>query len=203
LQHRARKLRAEDARHCLLIGVFERRFESRRIAECRCVNGPGGGQSRKRSRGVACGVLASLRTEVDLRERNASRALEVGAIRFVEPPQIFFGRLGEPRRILHHELQLLCQAPPHDRVAFVETHLACFARKDLLPQQLGHQRAQFVRRRIPAPLARLGLHEPLHFAFPDPHLARTRSAAGVRRGEPGRQAKQQRAGEGEMEQRFL
>jgi hypothetical protein len=115
LQHCTRKFRPENARHRLLVCVVEHSFEHRRVAE-RWVDGRRGGHSCKCCARVASGVLASLRAEKDLRERNASRNLEIGAIRFVQPPKVVFGRLDQLRRVLQQELQLLRQAPPDDRV---------------------------------------------------------------------------------------
>ena len=118
----------------------------------------------------------------------------------VEPSQLVLLRVGQPGGVLQEEVELLREAPPHDRVALVEPHLPCLAGKDFLLQQLRHEIAQLLGGRFPAPLARPRFHEPPHLALPDSHLARLRAASVQARGvEPGVKAEQQASRDDEMQ----
>ncbi len=159
-----------------------------------------GGQAQ----GLGCvvlGITAALTAEVDVAERYRCRGAVSLGVGKVVAAQFGLARVHGACRVGDHEVDLLRQPSPDDRVVLVEPECMGLAGHEFLLDQGRNQPCHLLRRRLTPPLIGEGLPQPEDFALADPHGV-IASLVGRRRVQPCVGAEQQGTREQEMHQRL-
>ena len=168
-QQRIGELVSEHVGDGLPVGMRHLRFKQEPVSEFRHIGAGISAQPGKHETSILGRILAVFRIEIDLGERQPRAVLETCRIRLEILAQLRVCRLGQPRRILDEEFQLLGQPAADDRIVFAETHGLRLAGKQLLVDEIGDQPLKLTGVRRPEPLAGVGFLQPLNLACADPH----------------------------------
>ena len=130
--------------------------------------------------GIFRGVAATRAAEQHVLERNLRRLDEFVRVHGIESTKIGLRRLGKIGGVLDHELELLREPAPDDRIVLAQAKLARLSRQQLFADQVGDEPAHFAGRRRPLPLPRPCLAQPAKLARTDAQLTVRPGRSGIR-----------------------